>query len=121
MCIPSSWTVQQIDPLHVNLFQGSTLVAKAECPMEQATYDTWDLSLRSRTFQKNESTYGADELSGEDKTSGQMGLLLVFMHKHDFNSWFGDSYADVTASCQIQSLNPNEDANVMRLLYLSVQ
>jgi hypothetical protein len=121
MCIPSFWTVQQTDPLHMNLMDGSVIAAKVECPMEQATYDQWQLTLRSRTFQKDGTKHGADEFSGTSVGSSELGLLLVFMHKNDFNSWFGDNYSDVAASCQIESIRPQQDANIFRLLYLSVQ
>lgn len=105
----------------MELMDGGELAARVKCPMEQSPYDQWEVTMRSRTYSKDGTIYGADELSGRTSDTSALGLLLVFMHKHDFNSWFGDSYKDVPASCQVESVRPEQDANDIRLLYLSVQ
>lgn len=119
-CLPAAWTADSEESA-ANLLENGVIVARVECPLHQENYDDWDLSIRSRTYLKSETKYGADLWTGTAKETSGTDLLMVFMHKNDFNSWYGNDYQDVGASCQVVSLAPGAHQNIFRTLYFSVE
>ncbi len=118
-CIPPAWEAQTQGGQTEFTDPSGTPVARLRCPIQQTSYDQYSIVTHSRTYIKNGDTYGADLWTGTNTQDG--ALLIVFLHLHDFNSWYGDNYQDVNQSCQIQGLRPEQDAEVFDVLYRSVQ
>lgn len=121
LCIPPEWTAENLGKYSGDLKENGVLMAKIQCPLEQKNYSQWDFSIRNRTFLRNNEKYGTDLWYGTPNTTGSQPFLILFMHKHDFNSWYGDNYIDVLASCQIESMQPENHQSIFRTMYLSIE
>ncbi len=121
ICIPPDWTVTNLGKYSADLYLNDTLMARVHCPLEQNNYNNWDFSIRSRTFLKDGIKYGTDLWYGTPLSGTTGAFMILFMHKNDFNSWYGPNYTDVLASCQIESTQPENEQNIFRTMYLSIE
>lgn len=122
MCIPFEWTVTYGGGNLVTIKDafGQNTVA-VNCPMVEESYEGWTIKKRSRTYLYGQNTRGADLWVGTKKTgSTTSALLMLFVHRNGFESWFGENYEDVPHSCQIKSLDPLTNELVFRTMFVSV-
>jgi hypothetical protein len=120
-CIPPEWTVEQRGQFAAYLKEGDALKASVNCPLEQKNYINWNFHIRNRNFLKDGEKYGVDLWNGISLIPNTPGLLILFVHMHDFNSWYGNNYIDVMHSCQILSNDPDNQQNIFRIMYLSAE
>lgn len=120
-CLPSGWTAVSTGPMSSELYDNEGITARVQCPMSQENYPDWEMTTRSRTYVKNGLTQGADLWTGEPFVPSVGPFKIIFMHRNDFASWFGNNYEDIEESCQIRSERPWTHDEEFLLLYLSVQ
>lgn len=120
-CLPDAWTMTVTTPDAAAVIKaGSTIVAKVTCPLKQTQYEGWNVTADHRTYAKSGSTHGSDLLIGIPADGSDGHLLIILMHRHSLNSWFGSNYTDVHQSCEIESEKPATDQEIFRTIYVSV-
>ncbi len=122
LCLPATW-IASFDKTLMNATIRDTnnvIVATVTCPISDTAYDAWTFRRVSRTYERDGRMYGTDLWTGTRMTASTTEqMLILFLHRNSFSSWFGQNYSDVGASCQIESKRPGTDLDTFSSLFTS--